>query len=138
MSKKSAPRLSASDQRQLHRIVAAIEKLKGQDIAVLDVRAYLIPTSYIVIATAGHAKQLRALCEEVEGSLSAPPLRSEGRGSQQWIVVDFGSVIVHIMTREARDFYELDALWEGSPVEVSAPAKRPGPGRRPPGPDGHP
>ena len=138
MTKKTPQRLSASDRKQLHNIVSAIEKLKGQHVAVLDVRTFLIPTSYIVITTADHPKQLRALCEEVEGCLPTRPLRSEGRGSQQWMVVDFGSVMVHIMSREARDFYELDALWEGSPVEPGRLATKPGAKRPPPAADGHP
>lgn len=138
MTQKTPQRLSASDRRQLHTIVTAIEQLKGRDVAVLDVRAFLIPTSFIVIASADHAKQLRALCEEVEGCLPTPPLRSEGRASQQWAVVDFGSVMVHIMSREAREFYELDALWEGTPVELGRPAPPLGAAQPPPAPDGHP
>lgn len=138
MTQKTPQRLSAADRRQLRSIVSAIEQLKGQDVVVLDVRAFLIPTSYIVIATADHPKQLRALCEEVEGCLPARPLRSEGRNSLQWMVVDFGPVIVHIMSREARDFYELDALWEGTPVELGPPTPSPGAAPPPPAPDGHP
>ena len=138
MTKKTPLRLSVSDRRQLHTIVAAIEQLKGRQVAVLDVRAFLIPTSFIVIATADHSKQLRALCEEVEGCLPTPPLRSEGRGSQQWMVVDFGSVMVHIMSREARDFYELDSLWEGAPVELDRPVPSLDAAQPPPAPDGHP
>jgi len=110
--------VEAVDRDRLTRIVRAIEALKGAQTVALDVRGFLIPTSFIVITSVNNVKQLRAVCEEVASCLDIAPLYREGRNSAQWQVVDFGSLIVHVMSEQARSFYELDELWEGVTVEL--------------------
>jgi len=113
--------VTAVDQGHLSAIVRTIEALKGEDTVALDVRGFLIPTSFIVITSVNNVKQLQAVCEEVASCLDITPLYREGRNSAQWQVVDFGSIIVHVMSEEARSFYELDELWEG--VTVALPVE---------------
>ena len=78
-------------------------------------------TEYFVLATATSATHVRALADEVEEKLAeqgVKPDHIEGR-STGWIVIDFGSVIVHIFNREQRAFYDLDRMWaDGEPVDL--------------------
>lgn len=99
-------------------ITEAIEAVKGEDTVLLDVRGFQVPTSFMVITSGSSAKQLRAIRFEIEDRLGEKPYQREGDNSQQWMVVDYGSVIVHIMSQEARTFYELDELWDGTRVSL--------------------
>ena len=78
-------------------------------------------TEYFVLATATSETHVRALADEVEEKLAeqgVKPDHIEGR-STGWIVIDFGSVIVHIFNREQRAFYDLDRMWaDGEPVDL--------------------
>lgn len=112
----STPQIDASSKAQLQAIATAIDRMKGQDTVVLDVRRFLVPTSFMVITSADNPRQMRAIREEIEHALVAAPLSEEGKDSQQWLALDYGSVIVHIMSEGARAFYELDELWEGASV----------------------
>jgi len=116
--KTSLPQIDASTKAQLKTIVAAIDQVKGQDTVVLDVRRFLIPTSFMVITSVDTPRQMRAIRDEIGQRLSDVPFMEEGKDSQQWLVVDYGSVIVHIMSEQARAFYELDELWEGAEVAL--------------------
>lgn len=118
---KTQERLQSDTQmlERLGQIAKTIDELKGQDTVVLNVQEFLVPTSYMVITSADNPKQLRAIREAVEQCLDIKALQYEGQDSQQWMVVDFGSIIVHVMSEDARSFYELDELWEGNAVELS-------------------
>ncbi|MDR0931484.1 MAG: ribosome silencing factor [Victivallales bacterium] len=76
-------------------------------------------TDYYVIATANSEPQLRALTgfleREVREKFTLRPLSESGESSSGWVLVDFGTVIVHIMTPETRDRYNLEGLWGESP-----------------------
>ena len=106
------------DGAMLQAIAEAIDAVKGRDTVVFDVRGFEVPTSYMVITSGETAKQLRAIRLEIEDRLGAKPFQQEGADSQQWMVADYGSVIVHIMSQDARAFYELDELWDGTPVAL--------------------
>jgi len=116
--KTITPQIDASSKAQLQNIVAAIEQMKGQNTVVLDVRRFLVPTSFMVITSADNPRQMRAIREGIKQQLTTAPFMEEGKDSQQWLVVDYGSVIIHIMSEEARIFYELDELWEGASVSL--------------------
>ena len=105
----------------LETAVKALDSKKGQNIRAVKVDDLTVIADYFVIATASSSTQVRALAEEVEYQLdlkNQPVHHIEGR-STNWILLDYGSVIVHVFHREARDFYGLDQTWaDGIPVDI--------------------
>jgi ribosome-associated protein len=100
------------------KIVAALEDIKGRDIIALDVRKLTDMTDYMVIASGSSNRQVKALAENVMDEMRKDgirPMGSEGQAAADWILVDYGDVVVHVMLPEARDFYALERLWGGVP-----------------------
>jgi ribosome-associated protein len=96
------------------KIVAALEDVKGHDIVVLDVRKLTGITDYMVIASGASNRQVKALAENVQDELRkhrVRPIGTEGEAAAEWILVDYGDVVVHVMLPEAREFYDLERLW---------------------------
>lgn len=94
--------------------VTALEDIKGRDIVVLDVRKMTSLFDKIVIATADSARQAAALSRNVQEKLKAQGARIYGVEGEQvgdWILVDLGAVIVHIMQPAVRQHYNLEELW---------------------------
>ena len=75
-------------------------------------------TDFFVITEADNPKQLRAIAENIRQGLSQKPLTVEGLDSKTWIVLDYGDVLVHIFERKAREFYDLEGLWDGRGLEA--------------------
>lgn len=92
---------------------AAIEK-KAEDVVLLDIRGRANFADYFVLATGRSVIQVRAIADAVveasEGKYGAP-VRTEGYNDGNWILVDYGPVIVHVFTAAAREFYDLERLW---------------------------
>lgn len=99
----------------------ALNGKKALELNVLKISELTVLTEYFVLATATSATHVRALADEVEEKLAeqgVKPDHIEGR-STGWIVIDFGSVIVHIFNREQRAFYDLDRMWaDGESVDL--------------------
>lgn len=94
-----------------------LDAKKGFDITVLDVAEKTSLTSYYVICTATSTTHAKALGDELDFQTSrrgAPPLHTEGRAGGAWVLLDYGSVIVHIFTPDARDFYRVERLYTDS------------------------
>lgn len=94
-----------------------LDAKKGFGITVLDVAEKTSLTSYFVICTATSSTHAKALGDELDFQTSRrgmPPIHTEGRAGGAWVLLDYGPVIVHIFTREARDFYRVERLYEGS------------------------
>lgn len=92
----------------------ALDAKKALDIRVLKVEDLTTVTDYFVIATGTSTTHVSALADEVDFQLErqgVKALRMEGQDGKRWILVDFGSVIVHVFTQEAHDFYDLEHLW---------------------------
>ena len=105
-------------------ITAALEK-KAMDIVVLDLRKASAFTDFFVICTGGNARQIEAIAEAVQGSLTrhgTKPALVEGRGRSEWILIDYFDFIVHIFTPATREFYSLERLW-GDAERIEIPAK---------------
>ena len=88
----------------------------ARDILVLDVRSLTPLTNYQVLMSGESVPQLNALYRVIIDSLcgtGVSPLRKEGNPDTQWIVLDFGGVVVHIMHEDYREFYSLERLWVG-------------------------
>lgn len=99
----------------------ALDNKKAQDIKILKTAEQTVLADYFVICHGTSSTHIKALVNEVDKELSEagePPVRREGLRSDIWVLMDFGSVIVHIFTDEARKFYNLERLWSDS-EEVS-------------------
>ncbi|WP_263264832.1 ribosome silencing factor [Pseudomonas sp. RIT-PI-S] len=109
------PVMKSEDLVQL--ATAALEDIKGQDILKIDVRDKTSITDYMLIATGTSNRQLNAMVEKVRESVKAQgvqPLSEEGKGDSDWVLLDLGDVVVHVMTAAARQFYDLERLWQGA------------------------
>jgi ribosome-associated protein len=96
---------------------AALDK-KAYDLVILEVSAFTSVTDYFVICTGRSDIQVQAICRAVEESMAKvgiKPLAIEGFTYGQWILIDFGDVVVHIFYETVRDFYNLEGLWAQAP-----------------------
>ncbi len=92
----------------------ALDDRKAKDLKVLKTAEQTILADYFVICNGSTSTHIKALVDEVDRKLSEagePPIRREGLRSDIWVLMDFGSVIVHVFTDEARKFYDLERLW---------------------------
>ncbi len=96
--------------------VDALEEIKASDIKVLDVTKLTSMFDYIIIASASSSRQTKALASNVQEKVKkagGSVFSLEGEQTGEWLLVDLGGVIVHIMQPEARVYYNLEALWTG-------------------------
>ena len=117
---EALPMLDAEDALSVANAIAdVLDSKKGHEVRVLHVEAKTSIADYFVLCTGNSGTQVKALAGEVEFKLEqreVSPDNVEGRGNNTWIVVDYGNVVVHIFSREARDFYNLDKLYGDAPV----------------------
>jgi ribosome-associated protein len=107
---------SNPDWELIRRAIQIIEDKKGAHPVMLDLRDTSIPTSYFLIAEGEHPLHVRALAEELLEKLPLEPLHQEGLPEGQWVLLDYGGVVVHLFEREARRFYDLEGLWSDKVV----------------------
>ncbi len=101
-------------------IVSALEDLKGQDILALDVTQLTPITDFMVLASGTSNRHVKALVDQVVEAGKASGARAggvEGRETCEWVLIDLGDVIVHVMQKEAREFYDLERLWSDLPAD---------------------
>ena len=102
--------------------VSTMDAKKAVDIIAMKVDDITILSDYFVIATGMSSTQVKALADEVEFKLSqlgVEPLHVEGKSSG-WILIDYGSVIIHVFYKNDREFYALDHLWQDAEqVDIS-------------------
>jgi ribosome-associated protein len=94
--------------------VAALEDIKGRDIVALDVRKLTSLFDKVVIATADNSRQASAMAGNLQEKVKAAGGRVygiEGERTGEWVLVDLGAVVVHIMQPSARQHYNLEELW---------------------------
>ena len=92
----------------------ALDRKFGKDIVVLDIRDISVVSDYFVIAEAGNPNQVQSMVSEVEGALDKYNINLrhiEGMQRADWVLMDFGDIIVHILNNESRVFYNLDRVW---------------------------
>ena len=95
--------------------VDALEERKARAINVIDVRGKSNVADYIVIATGTSSRHTSATAEHVAYALKQmgfPAQGVEGKDTGEWVLIDFGDVVVHVMQQETREYYQLDELWE--------------------------
>ncbi|AMX01904.1 ribosome silencing factor [Microbulbifer thermotolerans] len=98
--------------------LAALEDLKGQDIVSLDVSALSDVMDSLVICTGTSNRQVKSLADNVveEGKKAGVrPIGVEGMEQGDWVLVDYGDLVVHVMRAEVRSFYDLEKLWSMTP-----------------------
>jgi ribosome-associated protein len=100
---------------QLIEIVrGALEDVKARDIDVIDVRGKSTITSYMVLASGTSKRHVVSLAQAVSDKVKAEgiqPLGTEGQTDGEWVLVDLGEVVVHILMPDARSYYDLERLW---------------------------
>lgn len=98
-------------------IAEALDSKKGRDVKIVHVEEKTVIAEYFVLCTANSSTQVKALVGEVEYQLrerGVEPYNIEGRDNNSWILMDYSNVIVHVFSREAREFYNLDKLYGDS------------------------
>jgi ribosome-associated protein len=117
-------------------VVDALEDIKGHDIVVYNTAA--LPTMFerVVIASGDSNRQVKALADHVREKLTALGARVygvEGTNTSEWVLVDFGDMVVHVMHPTVRSFYNLEEIWGGKEVKLKPPApKKPAAKKRAP------
>lgn len=104
--------------RDIRLAVSVGREKKAEDIVVLTLSAITSFTDYFIIMHGNSSKQLIALSDGIERSLRAEkirPLSIEGKKNAEWILLDYGSFVVHLFTKEKRDYYSLERLWADVP-----------------------
>ncbi len=102
--------------------IKALEDKKGEDIRIIDIREVSVLADYFIIASGSNANQVQAMTDNVEeilGKAGYEPRQIEGYRSANWILMDYGDIIVHVFCREDRLFYDLERIWrDGKVVET--------------------
>jgi ribosome-associated protein len=110
------PKSSKQKERPLATLVTtALDDLKGQQITVLDVRHLTSVTDTMVVASGRSDRHVRALADTVVeqcAKAGVRPIGVEGQESGEWVLVDLGDVVVHVMLPRVREFYNLEKLWD--------------------------
>ena len=103
--------------------VKALDSKKGKDIRVLYTADQTTLADYFIICNCTSNTQVKALADAVEEAMSQQgeePHHVEGHRGGQWTLLDYSSVVIHVFTEEAREFYSLERLWsDAAPVDVS-------------------
>ncbi|MCL6714085.1 ribosome silencing factor [Pseudomonas sp. R2.Fl] len=98
----------------LANVHAAVEELKAKDVVEIDVRGKSSVADFLVIASGTSTRHVKSIADEVvkfAKKLDVMPLGVEGEREAEWVLVDLGDVIVHIMLPRVREFYALERLW---------------------------
>lgn len=109
--------------KELLKIVEdVLDERKGLDITVLDVIGKTSITDYMVVVTATSERHAKSLADYVLVEVKEQgfkPLGVEGQQGSDWVLLDLGDVILHVMTAKAREFYQLEKLWSVDRVDES-------------------
>ncbi|HEX2923522.1 MAG TPA: ribosome silencing factor [Chloroflexota bacterium] len=97
------------------RIVDIASDKQATDVVMLSLRDVSLIADYFVICSGGSDRQIKAIADQITETLAkeekVKPLQKEGQPDSGWVLLDYGSVIVHIFSQEAREFYRLEKVW---------------------------
>lgn len=104
-------------------IMEIMDAMKAADARRLDVRTMTVMADFMVIGGGGSERQVKAIADRIieeAKKRQARPIGVEGRQQAQWILIDFGDVIAHVMHPEARQYYQLEKLWDAAAANAAA------------------
>ena len=108
------------DQKKLEEIVSIVEDKKGGDISLLNLKGISMVTDYCLIVTGNTTTQVKAITNHLEEKLpqiGVPVFHLEGLPTARWVLMDCaGDLVIHVMTPEQREFYQLGRLWKDAEV----------------------
>ena len=108
--------LNSENAKELAEAIAQVlDSKKGRDIKILYVEDKTVIAEYFVVCSGNSSTQIKALAGEVEyriGLRGIEPYSVEGRDNNSWLLLDYSNVIVHIFSKDAREFYNIDKLYE--------------------------
>jgi ribosome-associated protein len=101
------------------------DDVKAENLMTLDLREYISYTDYFVICTGRSDRQVKAIHDRINEGMrhehDMRPIRVDGVAGAQWILLDYGDVVVHVFTAEMREYYQLERLWGEAPqLELSS------------------
>lgn len=101
----------------------ALDEKKGEDIRIIDIAGISVLADYFIIANGSSESQVKAMVDNVEEEMHKAGYslkQREGYGSGNWVLLDFGDVIVHVFDKENRLFYDLERIWrDGKNIEIT-------------------
>lgn len=104
---------------ELARVAArALDDKKGEDILILDVSGLLVVTDVFLLASGTSTRHVRGLMDDTEFAvreLDRRPIRREGAEYGEWVLLDYGDVVIHVFEKETRSYYDLERLWADAP-----------------------
>ena len=125
---KDMPSLENATAKEIAEAAAqALDSKKAKDIKVLRVEDKTVIAEYFVLCTGTSSTHIKALADETEYRLTErglPPYRVEGRDNNSWWILDYSNVLVHIFSRESREFYNLDKLYAEDKKTVGREASK--------------
>jgi ribosome-associated protein len=104
--------MTIDDLKQL--AITALEDLKADDITVLDVKGKTTVADWVIIASGTSSRHVKSIANNVIAELKKigkPPLGAEGQEDGEWVLVDMGDIIVHVMQKQVREYYDIESLW---------------------------
>lgn len=113
-----------TDAKELVKVVYnALESKKGENIKIIDISDVSVLADYFIIANGSNQNQVQALVDNVQEELykiGHEPVQIEGYRTGNWILMDYGDIIVHVFSKEDRLFYDLERIWrDGKDIEIS-------------------
>jgi len=114
-------------------VIAALEDIKAHDIVAIDVRKLTSMFDWIVVASADSARQTKALARNVRDTLKengAHIIGTEGEESGDWVLVDAGDIVAHVMQPAVREYYNLEELWSDGKFDEVVNSTRPSAAKR--------
>ena len=104
-------------------VIAALEDKKAEEISIIDISTVSVMADYFIIASGNSRNQVQAIIDNVDSELQKIhiiPKQVEGYGTGNWVLMDYGDVIVHIFDKENRLFYDLERVWrDGKTVDLN-------------------
>lgn len=105
-------------------IAKAADSKRADDIKIIKIADLTIISDYFVIANGNSSTQTKAIADEIEFKMKeagVSPLRTEGYQGANWIILDYGDIVVHVFYKETREFYNLERLWnDGEEIDAEA------------------
>lgn len=97
-----------------------VSDLKGQNVVIMDIKDLSSFADYMIVVTGTSSRHVKSIADEVEKRCkekNVPINGSEGQNAAEWVLIDLGDVIVHVMQAATRKLYDLESLWKMSPAK---------------------